>query len=212
MTLIAFLRHGPTLWNESKRLQGMTDVPLSDAGRSQVSTWAVPAEVMAWRWQCSPLVRARETARLLRGGRDAEAEPALREMSFGSWEGYRLTDLRHTFGAEMEGNEAQGIDLVPPGGESPRQVMARLQPWLATMADEGRNTVAVTHKGVIRVVLAMATGWDMKGRQPLKLDWQSMHIFRAQADGSVVAERLNVPLVLPSDAGEVPRRGGGEPT
>lgn len=194
MTIVAFLRHGPTVWNESKRLQGMTDVPLSDAGRVQVSAWSVPAEVTAWRWQCSPLSRASETARLLRGGRDAEAEPALREMSFGDWEGYRLDDLRRQFGAEMVGNEAQGVDLVPPGGESPRQVMERLRPWLATVARDGRSTVAVTHKGVIRVVLAMATGWDMKGRQPLKLDWQSMHFFRAQADGSVITDQLNVAL------------------
>ncbi|TWS99622.1 histidine phosphatase family protein [Reyranella sp. CPCC 100927] len=201
MTIVAFLRHGPTAWNESKRLQGMTDVPLSDAGRAQVSTWTVPPDMVSWRWQCSPLARARETARLLRAGRDADPEPALREMSFGTWEGYRLADLRREFGAEMEGNEARGVDLVPPGGESPRQVMERLQPWLASVAREGRSTVAVTHKGVIRVVLAMATGWDMKGRQPLKLDWQSMHLFRAQDDGSVVTERLNVPLVLPGDAG-----------
>jgi probable phosphoglycerate mutase len=67
--------------------------------------------------------------------------------------------------------------------------------WFARLGAEGQDTVAVSHKGVIRVVLAMATGWDMKGRQPVKLDWQSMHVFRAAADGSVVIERLNLPLV-----------------
>jgi probable phosphoglycerate mutase len=72
--------------------------------------------------------------------------------------------------------------------------MNRLSPWLAEIAADGRNVVAVSHKGVIRVVLAMATGWDMKGRQPLKLDWHAMHVFRARPDGSVAIERLNVPL------------------
>lgn len=196
MTIIGFLRHGPTLWNGEKRLQGMTDVPLSDAGRALVATWTLPAGVTEWRWQTSPLSRATETARLLRGGIDAEPEPALREMSFGAWEGYRLDELRQRFGAEMQGNEAKGIDLVPPGGESPRQVMARLRPWLAALAADGQDTVAVTHKGVIRVVLAMATGWDMKDRQPLKLDWHAMHFFRTQAGGSVAIERLNVPLAM----------------
>jgi broad specificity phosphatase PhoE len=194
MTLVAFLRHGPTLWNEDKRLQGMTDVPLSDAGRALVATWALPDDVAGWRWQSSPLSRAMETARLLCGDAETAPEPALREMSFGAWEGYRLDELRQQFGPEMLGNEAKGIDLVPPDGESPRRVMDRLRPWLAALAAEGRNTVAVSHKGVIRVVLAMATGWDMKDRQPLKLDWQSMHFFRARADGSVAVDRLNVPL------------------
>ncbi|TXL71676.1 histidine phosphatase family protein [Vineibacter terrae] len=194
MTRVAFLRHGPTAWNVEKRLQGMTDVELSAEGRAQVQRWVLPADVAGWRWQSSPLARAMETAQLLRGGLEAEPQPALREMSFGAWEGYRLAELRQRFGAEMEGNEARGIDLVPPGGESPRQVMARLRPWLAALAADGRDTVAVSHKGVIRVVLALATGWDMKGRQPLKLDWQSMHVFRAQADGSAAVERLNVAL------------------
>ena len=194
MTLVAFLRHGPTLWNETRRLQGMTDVPLSDAGRVLVAGWILPPAVAGWRWQCSPLSRAVETARLLRGDGGTEPEPALREMSFGAWEGYRLDELRQRFGAGMRGNEARGIDLVPPGGESPRQVMDRLRPWLEALGTGGKDTVAVSHKGVIRVVLAMATGWDMKDRQPVKLDWQAMHFFRARRDGSVIIERLNVPL------------------
>jgi probable phosphoglycerate mutase len=194
VTRVAFLRHGPTSWNEDKRLQGMTDVPLSAAGRAQVATWALPPVVAGWRWRSSPLSRAMETARLL-GGANGSPEPALREMSFGEWEGYRLDALRQRFGADMRGNEAKGLDLVPPGGESPRQVMERLRPWFAAVAAEGQDTVAVSHKGVIRVVLAMATGWDMKDRQPVKLNWQAMHFFRARIDGSVVIDALNVPLV-----------------
>ncbi|MCW5581533.1 MAG: histidine phosphatase family protein [Luteimonas sp.] len=201
MTLVALLRHGPTAWNAEKRLQGMTDVPLSDAGRALVSTWTLPEQVAGWRWQCSPLARAVETARLLPGGHDAIPEPALREMSFGAWEGRTLADLRTQFGAEMQGNEARGLDLVPPGGESPRQVMDRLRPWAAALAAEGRDTVAVTHKGVIRVVLAMATGWEMKDRQPMRLDWQSLHLFRARVDGTIAIERLNVALRPAAGAG-----------
>ena len=193
MTLVAFLRHGPTIWNAEKRLQGMTDIPLSEAGRAQIATWTLPEMVGGWRWQSSPLSRARETARLLRASQ-VEPVEALREMRFGKWEGFRLDELRLRFGAEMLGNEARGLDLVPPGGESPRQVMDRLRPWLATLVAEGRDTVAVTHKGVIRVALAMATGWDMKERQPVRLDWQCLHMFRAGTDGSLAVERLNIPL------------------
>ena len=29
---LAFLRHGPTLWNAQGRIQGHTDIPLSDEG------------------------------------------------------------------------------------------------------------------------------------------------------------------------------------
>jgi probable phosphoglycerate mutase len=49
---------------------------------------------------------------------------------------------------------------------------------------------------VIRALLALATGWDMTGKPPMRLDWRSVHFFVAHDDGSVAVERLNVPLVI----------------
>jgi len=54
--------------------------------------------------------------------------------------------------------------------------------------------VAVSHKAAIRALLALATGWDMTGKPPVKLDWRSVHFFVALGGGKVVVERLNVPL------------------
>jgi len=53
--------------------------------------------------------------------------------------------------------------------------------------------VAVSHKAAIRALLALATGWDMTGPPPHKLNWRCLHMFAARADG-VSVERLNVPL------------------
>lgn len=189
---IAFLRHGPTAWNDEGRLQGMTDVPLSPRGRALAATWRVPFQ--GWRWACSPLTRARETA-VLAGAPDAlVVEPALREMAYGEWEGRTLADLRAREPQGMRDAETLGLDMAPPGGESPRQVMERLRPWIAATAARGENVVAVSHKGVIRVVLAMATGWDMKGRQPMKLDWNRLHVFVASTDGTLAVDALNTEL------------------
>src|SRR3546814_19659201 len=69
----------------------------------------------------------------------------------------------------MAAAEALGLDLRPPGGESPRQVQDRLKPWLAERSSCGRDTIAVTHKGVIRALYALACGWDMTGPPPDKL-------------------------------------------
>ena len=43
-------------------------------------------------------------------------------------------------------------------------------------------------------VLALATGWDMTGRQPVKLDWRCLHFFTAWGD-AIALVRPNVPLV-----------------
>ncbi len=184
---IAFLRHGPTAWNDEGRLQGMTDVPLSPRGRAVAATWRVPFQ--GWRWACSPLVRARETATLAGAPDSLVVEPALREMAYGEWEGRTLAELRAREPQGMRDAETRGLDMAPPGGESPRQVMERLRPWIAAQRE---NVVAVSHKGVIRVVLAMTTGWDMKSRQPVKLDWNRLHVFVASADGTLAVDALNM--------------------
>lgn len=191
---LAFLRHASTAWNEDGRLQGRSDVALSPAGRAEIAAWAFPAELRAWRWASSPLARARETAALLRPDRPPEIAPALVEMSFGAWEGQRLAELRARHGVQFRENEAAGLDFSPPGGESPRAVMRRLAPWIAGVARAGEPTLAIAHKAVIRAVLAMATGWDMTGRAPVRLHWRAVHLFDAHADGSVAIRSLNLLL------------------
>ena len=65
MTEFVLIRHGPTQWNAAGRIQGRTDVPLSEIGRAQVSKQRVPEAYDGAIWVCSPLVRAVETAQLM---------------------------------------------------------------------------------------------------------------------------------------------------
>ncbi|MBS0221517.1 MAG: histidine phosphatase family protein [Proteobacteria bacterium] len=190
----AILRHAPTAWNESRRLQGMTDIPLSAEGEALAARWRLPAPASGWKRLCSPLQRARRTAELLQPAAPVTIEPRLREMSFGAWEGRTILDLRETVGVVFLDAERRGLDFQPPDGESPRATMARLLDWASEIAAAGEAVVAVSHKAAIRALLALATGWDMTGRQPVKLDWQSLHYFIAHCDGSVTVDRPNVAL------------------
>ncbi|HEY6981189.1 histidine phosphatase family protein [Reyranella sp.] len=190
----AILRHAPTAWNDSRRLQGMTDICLSADGEAMAKSWCLPAPAAGWKRVCSPLVRARRTAELLKPVAPVAIEPRLREMSFGIWEGQTILELRATVGAEFLDAERRGLDFQPPGGESPRATMARLSAWALEIAAAGDPVVAVSHKAAIRALLALATGWDMTGRQPMKLDWHRLHFFVAHRDGSVTVDRLNVAM------------------
>ncbi|MEA3194003.1 MAG: 2,3-bisphosphoglycerate-dependent phosphoglycerate mutase [Betaproteobacteria bacterium] len=188
MTLLALLRHGETAWSAEGRIQGRRDEPLSQAGRAALSSVRLPAACQGMRVVTSPLARCVETAVLL-GAPRAAREPRLAEMSWGDWEGRRLEDLRAELGEAMRENEARGLDFRPAGGESPREVLARVSQWLALVSEP---TLAVTHRGVIRAVLAAATGWDMRGAPPAKLDWSAFHLFRLDRIGAATIERLNV--------------------
>jgi broad specificity phosphatase PhoE len=193
MTLLAVLRHGPTEWSAARRLQGRSEVPLSPAGRDEVARWRLSPELAGWQWLTSPLQRAIETAELL-GLVQARRESRLIEMAWGAWEGSTLAELECIPEAALAERAAAGLEFQPTGGESPRQVQARLLPLLAEIAQTGQPTGAITHKGVIRAIFALASGWDMLDKAPVRLDWQSAHLFRLDADGRPAIERLNLPL------------------
>lgn len=193
MILLATLRHAETEWSRDKRIQGRTDVPLSPAGRAALRARALPALCAGMQAVTSPLVRCVETATLL-GHPQAAREARIVEMHWGAWEGQRIADLRASLGAAMQENEARGLDFTPEGGESPRQVLARIRPWLAELATRAQPTLAFTHRGVIRVLLAQAVGWDMLGRPPGKLDWDALQLFQLDAQGQPSVYALNVAL------------------
>ena len=188
MVLLALLRHGDTAWSAEGRIQGRSDVPLSDTGRLAIQSVRLPKICAEMQAVTSPLARCVETAALL-GAPQAEREPRIAEMSWGEWEGRRLVELRAKLGAAMTQNEARGWDFRPEGGESPREVLARVRSWLAELS---APTLAVTHRGVIRAVYAAAAGWDLRGKPPAKLDWSAVQLFRLGSDGMPAIEQLNL--------------------
>lgn len=193
MTLLALIRHGATAWNEAGRVQGRSDVPLSEAGRAQVRTWRLPPDLDGFDWVASPLARARETAAIL-AGRPVDLDDRLLEMDWAAWEGRTLPELRAEIGELGPAWEADGLDFRAPGGESPRELQARLKPFLHERAAAGRPTIAVCHRGVIRSIYALAIGWDMRSKPPRRLADDCVHLFRLSPDGSPSAERLDVSL------------------
>ena len=196
MTLLLAFRHAATAWNESGRLQGRSDPPLSAAGRAAAAGWRLPPGT-PWRAWCSPLARARQTATAM--GLRPRLAVELTEMSWGAWEGQSLPALRARLGPALAENEARGLDFRPEGGESPRQVMARLAPFLARLAAAGEPAAAVAHKGVMRALLALATGWDFLGRAPARIDAGTALLFRLEGEGEGALRLLEagVPLSAP---------------
>lgn len=186
MTVLALLRHADTAWSRDGRIQGRADLPLLEN-----SPLSLPEACRGMRVVTSPLARCVQTAALL-GAPDAEREPRIIEMDWGAWQGQAIARLRAQLGQAMLDNEARGLDFMPPRGESPRLVLERIRPWLREVAASGMPTLAVTHRGVIRAILAEASGWDMRAKPPWKLDWAAVHLFALDGHGKPSVRRLNV--------------------
>ena len=193
MTRLVMIRHATTGWNEKRRLQGHSDIALSAKGRAEVAGWRLPDAYTDGQWITSPLLRAVQTARAL-GANRFTCEPRLVEMDWGEWEGRTLDEMRLNDPEHMTEVEARGLDFSAPGGESPRQLQARLAPWLCTVAAAGKPVNAVCHKGVVRALFARAVNWNMLGRPPVKLDWSCAQIFDLDGSGNPTLTESNVSL------------------
>lgn len=93
---IYIVRHGQTLWNQGKRLQGSTDIELNDNGRDlAIKTGIALKNTRIDVIYSSPLKRAYETASLIRGDRDIDiiTDERIRELSFGHFEGQNFSEL-----------------------------------------------------------------------------------------------------------------------
>jgi probable phosphoglycerate mutase len=193
MIPLALIRHGPTAWNEQKRLQGQADIPLSPNGIKRVKTWRVPTEFVDFKWFASPLSRAQKTASIL--GLSAEIEPAIIEMDWGKWEGQTGQELREKYGEEFIRRQKKGIDLRPDGGESPRDVRGRVGEWVATISKKSVPTGAVAHQGIIRAMVSLATGWNMISPAPKEIKWDAIQLFKVTPEGAIQIDQLNISLI-----------------
>lgn len=185
------LRHGHTAWNRAGRLQGRIDEPLDDDARLHLSRLQLPVPFRDARLGSSPLARAVETARIVTG-REPAIIPELIEMDLGAFEGRRGVDLIEDPGSGYRHIEHWGWDYLPPGGETPQSVWLRLKPWLATLRGQ---TVAVTHIGIMRVVLARATGWNFDGEPPFRVKRDRLYVVDIGDDGALSLANDPVRLV-----------------
>lgn len=99
----------------------------------------------------SPLQRCRTLAEALHPAPQIDAR--LMELNFGAWEGRPWDSVPR---AELDAWAADVAGYAPPGGESPRQLQARVLDFVAGLG--AGEHVLVTHAGVIRTLLAQATG------------------------------------------------------
>jgi len=161
---LVLLRHGRTAWNDERRAQGHTDVPLDDVGHAQAAA-AAPViaalgPVAVWT---SDLARARQTAAYVEKatGRTAVADPRLREYDLGERTGMTMPEYAASFPDEYAAFRRGRYEVVP-GGESTAAVTARvaavLREALAALG-AGECGVVVSHGGALKVSLVDLLGW-----------------------------------------------------
>lgn len=164
---IYFSRHGETLWNAEQRVQGQFDTELSDKGRKQadgngLALKALVPDPQNYEFVASPLKRTRETMERIRMGmgldpKNYRLEPQVLEVHFGDWQGFTLKEISMMSPELLEARHKDKWNFLPPGkgAESYALLAVRIEKWLRTV---DRQSVCVTHGGVIRVLFHIVNG------------------------------------------------------
>ncbi len=191
MRRVHLIRHGAVVGDGHRRYLGRTDLAMSEAGIAQIAALAevfaeAPPFDVVW---CSDLDRARQTAEILAAPRaiPIRVDARLREIDMGDWEGLDRVTLAAT---DPEAHAARGRDLFgfrPPAGESFADVLARVLPVWAEIADDARDArIAVAgHAGVHRLILCRILGMAPENLFRLPKTYGHVDVLERGRDGWV---------------------------
>jgi broad specificity phosphatase PhoE len=158
------VRHGETDWNRKKLLQGSTDIPLNETGKSQAKTLQGEfASVTFDAVYSSDLLRARETAEIISHGKNLKVitTSSLRERSWGTHEGQNFDELKLKYGEAFHpviDEFEYDIHKLHPEltqVESYSQAINRVIPYLMNIQTEfkGKSVLVVSHGGILKGLL-----------------------------------------------------------
>ncbi len=193
---LILLRHGETVWNTEKRLQGHENSALTERGINQAKA-AIPllksfnpSKVVA-----SDLGRTRHTAEIM-GYPDAILDPNLRELNMGAWTGLRKPDIirekKDLYDAWRSGT------FTPEGGESFGDSSVRIGKALRYWATQCEDTLlAVVHSGVIRA--ACHSLLELQTKYLLPASPGTLTVFRMEEGQPPKLEAYNLSSFKPDE-------------
>ena len=164
MNRVIVVRHGRTSWNAEGRVQGISDIDLSDAGRSHAQASAAallnysPTQIYS-----SDLRRSIETARPIADatGIAIEVDKRLRERCFGSWEGLTHNEIAARFPHDHKRWRSR-LPLEDPSIESWESVRMRVDDFANDLINKlsDDSALVVCHSASARHLIASILGWN----------------------------------------------------
>jgi probable phosphoglycerate mutase len=161
---LILVRHGETEWNREGRIQGYrADSPLTANGQAQARRLAerLAGEGLLALY-CSDAGRARQTAAPIAAALGVRIvyDAALRERSYGEFEGWTYADLEREQPEAYRKFRSRDPGYAPPGGESGSQFRDRIVATLERIAGTAgaERAAVITHGGVLGVAYRHIVG------------------------------------------------------
>lgn len=191
MGTVYIVRHGETKWNAEGRIQGHTDIGLSERGKEQARAAARRlASVHIDVAYCSDLSRTRETAQIILGERDTplHSVPELREYNKGVFEGLTGEEYRDRYPHLYEASLVNDPDFAPPGGETIRQCQARLAGFVKSVRKRHseEDVLLVGHGGSLRSGIVALLDLPLEANWKFAMQNCALSVIRVYPENAVM--------------------------
>lgn len=171
---LTLVRHGETDWNKSRRIQGHIDTELNLFGLQQAHSCAkYLASEDFDKVFTSPLSRAYKTAEIITSKKKytINTRDELLEIDFGKWQGLVWSEIVKTH-PDLFGEFERERDLSKVyQGESFQDLQNRAIRFLEFLSDAPyENVLAVSHTGLIKVLVCHVLGLDLPKRSNFNIN------------------------------------------
>lgn len=164
-TTIYLIRHGVTDFNQARKFQGSSDIPLNEAGRAQaakLSKRILESDIKVDKVYVSKLIRTRQTIQPLLDdlGIDAEEIDGIEEINAGDMEGVEFNALVEQYPAIMKKYSESPYEVDMPSGETGAEVYKRGSTAFEEIVKEhpGETVLVISHGFLIQLLLGYIKG------------------------------------------------------
>ncbi|HHV35854.1 MAG TPA: alpha-ribazole phosphatase [Syntrophomonadaceae bacterium] len=196
MTRLLLVRHGETIWNNTSRYQGHTDIELTETGRDQARCLAKRLKTEKVKAvYSSDLKRAFETASILASPHNLPVKTTkeLREINFGVWEGLTYQEIMEQYRDLASEWYKYPNKVRIPGGETFTDVKERAYSAILELArqNDPGTIIVVAHGGTIRAVICGLLDLDLNHAFRIRQDNAALNIIEYNQGGYTVLSLLN---------------------
>jgi broad specificity phosphatase PhoE len=177
LTHLYLIRHGETEWSISGQHTSHTDIPLTKKGEADAGKLAERLRSVRFNQVfTSPRLRAQRTCELAGFGSRSKVEPDLAEWNYGDYEGLRSTEIhqkRPEWDIFLDGC---------PSGESPEEMMARIDRLIARLRSTEGKVAVFSHGHLGRCLAARWINASLEEGRRLLLSPASVSILSYEHD------------------------------
>ncbi len=188
---LILVRHGETAWNREGRVQGLSDIDLSDVGVYHARRLAISLKDRPIRAiYASPLIRALKTAEIINRYHDVPLllEPGLMEMDQGDFEGLTYAELMACERDFLRSWIADPASVRMPNGESLDELQARAWPVIDGILQRSADALVVSHSLTIASILCKIKRISLSDFRSVHVDPASKTLVRfAGGPGEIVS-------------------------